>query len=100
MSQLNLDNCRKVVQTLVTEKVKSELNVIMDRLQIEVNVMTEELSYKLKERLARVSIRSSEDTELDSDDRMDTVANIWPEDGISSPSYSANTIEPEVNHFG
>ena len=49
MSQINLDHCRAVAQTLADETVRDSLSATLDRLQIKVNVMKAELSSNMEE---------------------------------------------------
>jgi len=100
MSQVNLDNCREVTQTLIDEKVRDKMNATLDRLQIKVNVMKDELASEAAE--ASSTIVDQEEQNNDHDglkraDKVDSVATAWLDDGMSSPPFSATDIEAEVN---
>ena len=108
MSQINLDHCRAVAQTLIDEKVRDSLIISLDDLQIEVDQMEEGIwrsmiwrSRDMEEQALSTTVkqeeRSSVATEMQRADETDGAATALPDDDRSSPPFSAPGIEAEVD---
>lgn len=91
MSQTNLDSCREITRTLVDKKTKDSLNTTLDRLQIKVDAMRDEL---LSEQ--RDQGEQDGETKMGDDDELNAVAKSWPGDGMLSPPYSSKDIQADV----
>jgi len=102
MSQINLDHCRAVAQTLTNEKVRDSLNTTLDRLQLKVNVMKAELLSNMEEEEASSTTikqeeQSSDVNEMKRADETDGPARPELDGGTSSSPGLEADIEAEVS---